>query len=58
MGNCLRKMVDAEERKIVTMILEKIKTIEIKIIEPTVKPTEPFEFNTIHMEKIEEKPEN
>ena len=55
MGNCLRKMVDAEERKMVNMIVEKIKTIEIRVIEPTVKP---FEFNTIHMEKIEEKPEN
>lgn len=57
MGNCLRKMIDAEERKMVTMIVEKIKTIEIKVIEPT--PTKSFEFNnTISMEPIEEKPEN
>ena len=55
MGNCLRKMVDAEERKMVNMIVEKIKTIEIKVIEPT----KPFEFNnTISMEPIEEKSEN
>jgi hypothetical protein len=58
MGNCLRKLVDTEENKIVTMILEKIKTIEIKVIEPTMKPTEPFEFTTIHMEPVEEKSEN
>lgn len=63
MGNCLRKLVDTEESKMVTMIVDKIKTIEIRVIEPepshAVKTTEPFEFNsTIYMEPVEEKPEN
>ena len=63
MGNCLRKLVDTEESKMVTMIVDKIKPIEIRVIEPepshAVKTTEPFEFNsTIYMEPVEEKPEN
>jgi hypothetical protein len=62
MGNCLRKLVDTEESKMVTMIVDKIKTIEIRVIEPeplhAVKVMEPFEFSTIHMEPVEEKPEN
>ena len=68
MGNCLRKLVDTEESKMVTMIVDKIKTIEIKVIEPEptvlrvdkgMETTEPFEFNsTIYMEPVEEKPEN
>jgi hypothetical protein len=67
MGNCLRKLVDTEESKMVTMIVDKIKTIEIKVIEPEptvvrvdkgMETTEPFEFSTIYMEPVEEKPEN
>ena len=55
MGNCLRKVVDTEERKIVTMILEKIKTIEIKVIDP--EPVKTFEF-MVDPVPLVEKPEN